>query len=210
MEVDNTNKKRAAIYLRVSTGEQHTENQEPDVRRLLTARGFIEVAVYEESVSTRKHRPKFEAMMDDARRGAFDVLVIWSIDRFGRDTIGNLLAVRDLDRLNVQIVSVKESWLDTTGPTRTLLVAIFSWVAEQERERRGERTRAGLARVRAHGSKSGRPIGRPPRFDAAGLANVRALRAAGRSVRSISMAVGVPRPTVQRALRRETKRGRPR
>src|ERR1019366_7298318 len=123
----NTTRKRAAIYLRVSTGEQHTENQAPDVRRVVAARGFVEVATYEESVSTRKRRPEFERMMDDARRGVFDVLVIWSLDRFGRDTIGNLLAVRDLDRIGVQIVSVKEAWLDTTGPTRTLLVAIFSW-----------------------------------------------------------------------------------
>jgi putative DNA-invertase from lambdoid prophage Rac len=209
MEVQNKTTKRAAIYLRVSTGEGHTENQEPDVRRLITTRGFVEVEAYVETVSTRKRRPDFERMMDDARRGAFDVLVIWSLDRFGRDTIGNLLAVRDLDRLGVQIVSVKESWLDTTGPTRTLLVAIFSWVAEQERERRSERTRAGLARVRIHGSMSGRPIGRPPRFDAAGVARVRELqrpRSAGRSVRSISMALRVPRATVQRALRKRAHR----
>jgi DNA invertase Pin-like site-specific DNA recombinase len=213
MEVHNTIKKRAAIYLRVSTGEQHTENQEPDVHQLVAARGFVEVARYVESISTRKRRPDFERMMDDARRGAFEVLVIWSLDRFGRDTIGNLLAVRDLDRLNVQIVSVKEAWLDTTGPTRTLLVAIFSWVAEQERERRSERTKAGLNRVRAHGSRSGKPIGRPRRLDASGLARVRELRAAGRSVRSIAMAVGVPRPTVQRALGKvlqKTERHRPR
>jgi putative DNA-invertase from lambdoid prophage Rac len=159
MEIRNTIKKRASVYFRVSTGEQHTENQEPDVHRLVAARGFVEVARYVESVSTRKDRPEFERMLDDARRGLFDVLVIWSLDRFGRDTIGNMLAVRDLDRLGVQLVSVKESWLDTTGPTRTLLVAIFSWVAEQERERRSERTKAGLARVRCNGSRSGRPIG---------------------------------------------------
>lgn len=203
-----TTAQRAAIYLRVSIGEQHTENQEPDVLRLVAARGLVRGARYLESISTRKHRPEFERMMDDARRGAFDVLVIWSLDRFGRDTIGNMLAVRDLDRLGVQLVSAKEAWLDTTGPTRSLLVAIVSWVAEQERERRSERTKAGLDRVRAHGSRSGRPIGRPPRFDAAGLARVQALRASGRSVRSIAMAVGVPRSTVQRALRRETKRDR--
>jgi putative DNA-invertase from lambdoid prophage Rac len=193
-------KKRAAILLRVSTGEQHTENQVPDVERLLAARGFVEVARYVETVSTRKHRPEFKRMMDDARRGMFDVLVIWALDRLGRDTIGNMLAVRDLDAIGVQLVSAKEVWLDTTGPTRTLLVAIFSWVAEQERDRRSERTKAGLARVRAHGSRSGKPIGRPPRLDAAGLARVRELAAQGRSVRSIAMAVGVPRPTVQRAL----------
>lgn len=112
----------------------------------------------------------------------------------------HMVAVRDLDRLGVQLVSVREAWLDTTGPTRTLLVAIFSWVAEQEREQRSARTKAGLARVRRVGSKSGKPIGRPPRLDAAAVARVRALRAEGRSTRSIAMALHVPRGTVRRAL----------
>ncbi len=120
-------------------------------------------------------------MMEDAHRGAFDVLAIWCLDRFGRDTLGNMLDVRELDRLGVLLVSCKEGWLDTATWDRpgTLLVAIFCWVAEPERERRSERTRAGMERVRAHGSKSGKPIGRPPRLDAAGLARVRELAAGG-------------------------------
>jgi putative DNA-invertase from lambdoid prophage Rac len=145
-------------------------------------------------------------MLEDARRGGFDVLLIWALDRFGRDHVGNMIDVQALDRLGVRIISAEEAWMDTTGPTRGLLVSLFSWVAEQERERRSERTRAGLARVRAHGSRSGKPIWRPPRFDAAGLANLRSLRSAGRSVRSISMALRVPRATVQRALRKRPHR----
>jgi DNA invertase Pin-like site-specific DNA recombinase len=206
---------RARMYLRVSTkprkvkpGDppeaprrgQFVENQRPDLEQIARMRGFEITGEYVEAESTKKKRPQYEAMLEDARRGGFDVLLIWALDRFGRDHVGNMIDVQALDRLGVRIISAEEAWMDTTGPTRGLLVSIFSWSAEQERERRGERTRAGLARVRAHGSKSGRPIGRPPRFDSAGLARVRELHAAGRSVRSISMAVGVPRPTVQRAL----------
>jgi len=195
-----TTAKRAAVYLRVSTGEQHAENQEPDVARLAAARGYVVVACYVECKSTRKLRPEFSRMMEAAKRGEFDVVVVWSLSRFGRSTLGNMLDVRDLDAIGVQLVSVRETWLDTTGPTRTLLVAVFSWIAEQERDERSARTKAGLARVRARGSASGRPIGRPPRLDPASLARARAMRVSGRSVRSIAMALGVPRPTVQRAL----------
>lgn len=62
--------------------------------------------------------------------------------------IGNLTDVLELDRIGVKVVSVRESWLDTGGPVRNLLIAIFSWCAEQERNRLVERTKAGLASAR--------------------------------------------------------------
>jgi DNA invertase Pin-like site-specific DNA recombinase len=192
--------KRCAIYLRVSTDEQEIENQEPDIERLVASRGFEIVARYAEKRSTKKQRSEFDRMLADAHAGHFNVVVVWALDRFGRDTIGNMIAVRDLDRLGVQLVSVREPWLDTTGPTRTLLVAIFSWVGEQEREQRSARTKAGLARVREKGSKSGKPIGRPRRLDAGTVARVRGLAASGQSSRQIAVALKVPRRTVRRAL----------
>jgi putative DNA-invertase from lambdoid prophage Rac len=211
----STPKLRARMYLRVSTkprnpkpGEppeavergQTVENQRPDLEQIARVRGFEITGEYAEAESTKKHRPVFARMMDEARRGEFDVLLFWALDRFGRGHVKNMVDVEELDRLGIRIISFAEGWLDTTGPTRSLLISIFSWVAEQERERRSDRTKAGLARVRKYGSKSGRPIGRPRRLDAAGLERVRELRAAGRTIRSIAMAVGVPRPTIQRAL----------
>ena len=74
-------------------------------------------------------------MLKDARRGKFAVLVIWALERFGRSMIGNLSDVLELDRIGVTVVSARETWLDTGGPVRSLLIAIFSWVAEQERAR---------------------------------------------------------------------------
>jgi DNA invertase Pin-like site-specific DNA recombinase len=101
-------------------------------------------------------------MLKDARRGKFQVLVVWALDRFGRSMVGNLRDVLELDRLGVQVVSVRESWLDTGSPVRTLLIAIFSWVAEQERSRLIERTKAGVAAARRRGARLGRP--RAPEF----------------------------------------------
>jgi DNA invertase Pin-like site-specific DNA recombinase len=80
------------------------------------------------------------------------------------------------------------------------LLSIFSWIAEQERLRRSERTKVALARVRAEGSESGKPIGRPARLVGETLKRAKEMQADGRSIRSISMALRVSRPSVQRAL----------
>lgn len=81
---------RAAIYPRVSKGELHTDNQRPDVERVVATRGLELVAEYVEKASAAKTRPLFDKMMRDAHRGAFDVLVVGAIDRFGRSMVGNL------------------------------------------------------------------------------------------------------------------------
>lgn len=193
------NTKRAALYLRVSTSDQHTENQRPEVERVVATRKLDLVHVYEESVSAAKRRPEFDRMLDDARRGKFDVLVIWAIDRFGRNMFGNIQAVLELDRIGVQIVSVQEPWLDTGGPVRPLLVAIFSWVAEQDRARLIERTNAGLDRARRKGVTLGRPKARVDMWRA------ERLLAGGASLRSVAAELGVPLGTLHRALERSKK-----
>ena len=98
----------------------------------MRARG-LEPVVYEEQASAAKRRPVLERLMDDARRGAVRGVVVWSRDRLDRNMHACLSRVVELDRLGVPVISVREPWLDTTGPTRSLLVAIFAWVAEQER-----------------------------------------------------------------------------
>jgi putative DNA-invertase from lambdoid prophage Rac len=191
---------RVATYVRVSTEDQTAANQVPEVEQLAAQRGTVCVQ-YAETGSAAKHRPAFEEMMSDARRGAFDVLVIWAIDRFGRSMVGNLNDLLDLDRAGVRVCSVRESWLDTSGPTRMLLVAMFSWVAEQERSRLIERTKAGMARARRHGTKSGKRIGRAPRH--IDVDQARELMADGSSQRAAARALGVPLGTLQRALARK-------
>lgn len=94
----------------------------------------------------------------------------------------------------MQVISVREPWLDTSGPLRSLLIAIFSWCAEQERLRLIERTRAGLDRARRQGKRNGRP---PVEFD---VEQARALRAQGMSVRAVATALGVGVATVHRGL----------
>ena len=193
-------RKHAAIYLRVSTDEQTVDNQREDLERMAKARGLSIAATYGERASARKRRPAFDRMMLDARRGSFEVLLVWSLDRFGRSMAGNVNDALVLDGAGVSLVSVREPWLDTGGPVRDLLLAIFSWVAEQELRRLAERTRAGMQRARANGTRSGKPIGRPRRLLGAHVERARSMRAAGVSVRAIAMAMSAPRSTVARAL----------
>lgn len=193
--------KRAAIYLRVSSDEQTYENQRPDVERVVSTRGYELVRSYEEHASAAKVRPAFARMMTDAHHGLFDVLVIWALDRFGRTMTGNMQSVLELDRRGVQVVSVREPWLDTEGAVRPLLIAIFSWIAEQERAQLVARTLAGMERAR----KKGIRIGRPEVSIDVELA--RSLHERGASVREIAQHLRVPKTTVHRVIKRPKRGG---
>jgi putative DNA-invertase from lambdoid prophage Rac len=134
--------RRAAVYLRVSTALQTGENQLAEVRQLVMARGF-EPVLYEEVESAAKARPVYDRMLHDVRAGRAQAVAAWALDRLHRSMTGAINAVLELDRLNVPVLSVREPWLDTSGPVRPLLVAVFGWVAEQERANLIARTRAG-------------------------------------------------------------------
>jgi DNA invertase Pin-like site-specific DNA recombinase len=147
---------QTAIYMRVSTMEQTVLCQRPEIDSLLSARGLKADFVYEEQASAVKRRPAFEKLMADAQAGKFSTIVIWALDRFGRSLAGNINDFMALDKVGVRVVSVREPWLDTSGPIRELLIAIFSWAAQQERTRLIERTKAGIA----HARRDGKPWGR--------------------------------------------------
>jgi DNA invertase Pin-like site-specific DNA recombinase len=189
--------KRAALYMRVSTEEQTTTNQRPELARMAKQRGLTIVREYVETQSAAKVRPVFDRMMKEARAGDFDVLFIWALDRFGRSMVGNLELVVKLDGFGTRIVSAREDWLDTSSPARMLLVGIFSWVAEQERNRLSERTRAGMDRARAQGKAIGRPRAHVPMHIA------RKMRREGASYEEIGRHFGTSTMSVGRAFARE-------
>lgn len=171
-------------------------NQRTDIEQLVHARGFEVVAVYEEQVSSvAKTRPAFDEMMNAAHVGAFDILVVWSLDRLGRSMIGNLQTVLDLERKGVVVVSVKETFLDAElGPARQLLLGVLGWIAEQERLRIGQRVRAGLDRARKDGVK----LGRPAVHVNVGLALQ--LQREGQSIRQVAKTLGVSSSALHRAM----------
>lgn len=151
--------KRAVIYSRVSTDEQSVENQIVQLKTMLSHQNYMLAHIYKDVMSGRvTDRPEFQQMLKDARLRKFDIIFIWSLDRFSREGISNTLSY--LERLNkygIAIKSYQESWLDTSDDgVGQLLISIMSWVAQQERKRISERTKAGLQRTN---KKVGRPVG---------------------------------------------------
>ena len=185
---------KAVIYARVSTSEQHAEGQLPECRALVAARGWNLVGERIEVGSAAKHRPVWAELLEQGRRGEFNVLVVWALDRLGRSMHGNLRDVLELEARGVRVVSVREAWLDQSGPTRDLVLGVLSWVAEQERVRLSDRTKAGLARVKAKGIR----LGRPESIDPTTARRAAQLRETGMSWRSIAKQLGVAATTLRR------------
>ncbi|MFH0899243.1 MAG: recombinase family protein [Pseudomonadota bacterium] len=195
--IDNSDDKRCAVYLRVSGNRQTTENQRPEALQLVRARGLKIVEIFEETMSAAKQRPLFDRMILGAHQGRFRWIVCWALDRFGRSMASNLTTVLEMDRIGVQIITVREPWLDTSvaNPVRPLLVAIFSWVAQQERARLIERTVQGIERAR----RAGKQLGRPRAWIS--VERALALRTAGKSIREIANELEVGASTLHRMLR---------
>lgn len=153
---------RAAAYLRVSTDGQTNDNQRLAVERFCVERQWSLVRTYEETISgAAKRRPAFDKLMHDAASGrgaGWDVLVIVALDRLTR--AGARAALEALERLGgagLKVASIREPWLDTSGPFGDVLVAFAATFAKLERATLVERTKAGLARAVAEGKTLGRP-----------------------------------------------------
>lgn len=188
---------RTALYIRVSTEhKQDTANQAGQLTAYASRQGWDVVVTYQERASgTTASRPAFQAMMADAARGAFDLVLFWSLDRFSREGVAKTLEyLNTLTRYAVKYRSLQEPMIDTTGPYGELVVSILAAFARLEAARIKERIRAGLERSRQQGK---RPGPRPIVVDRARLAEA---RAAGASIRELARTFGMSPATVLRRL----------
>jgi DNA invertase Pin-like site-specific DNA recombinase len=187
---------RAALYMRVSTVDQHPETQLLDLRQMAAQRGFDIVHEYTDKISgTKAKRPGLDAMMADARRGRFDVVLVWASDRIARSVKHFLDVLDELNRLKVEYVSFREN-IDTGGPLGRAIVIIIGAVAELERNLIIERVRAGMRRARLEGQHIGR---NPLVLDNAAIKRD---RCQGQSIREIAKGHRISTATVQRVLRK--------
>ena len=150
------------IYTRVSDPSQDPTNQILQLTSWAKSRGWGSPEVYTETESAWKagHQKVLAALIEDARKQKFDTLLVWALDRLSRE--GSLAILSLIHRLNsygVKVISYQESWTEVPGELAEVLYAIAGWVARMESQRRSERTRAGLQRVRAAGKRLGRPAG---------------------------------------------------
>lgn len=189
---------RIAIYVRISTNgeKQDLENQLQPLKEWAARLGDPSPLIFSDEASGSKaDRIGLNQALEGAHKRTYDTLLVWALDRLSREGIARMAGY--LERLRasgVRVLSHQESWLDTAGPVSDLLIAIFGWVAQQERARLRERTLAGLARAKAQGRGGGRPKRRFDSDRALGLA------AQGVPIRRIAQLVGTPRSTVSRFL----------
>src|SRR5690348_9517780 len=151
-------RKRAAIYLRVSTLDQHPETQLLDLKKLVEQRGWQLAGVYtDHGVSgARARRPQLDKLLNDAARGGFNVVLVWAFDRLARSVRHLLETLDELARANVEFISLREN-IDTGGPLGRAVTVILGAIAELERSLIAERVRAGMRRARLEGQRLGRP-----------------------------------------------------
>ena len=189
--------KRAGLYMRVSTVDQRPETQLHDLRQMAAQRGYEIVQEYTDRISgTKAKRPGLDQMLADARRGRFDIVLVWSSDRVARSVRHFLEVLDELNRIGVEYVSFREN-IDTGGPLgRAIVVIIGAIIAELERSLIVERVRAGMRRARLEGQHIGR---QPLVVDSATILQD---RQRGQSLREIAKGHRISTATVQRVLRK--------
>ena len=181
---------RAALYARVSTTDQTCENQLLELRRYVEARGWTGTEFVDQGVSGAKDkRPALDALLKDAKRRRFDVLVCWRLDRLGRNLRHLVTMLEELAACRRGLRLMGEG-IDCTTPAGKLQLHILAALAEFERERIRERVLAGLQRARAQGTRLGRPKVNPPAERLASVAHM--------SLTNAAAALGISRATVKR------------
>jgi putative DNA-invertase from lambdoid prophage Rac len=194
---------KVAIYMRVSTADQHCEVQAQELREYCARRGWEIVEEYkDEGVSAKKtgskSKPKLmelDRAMADAKLHRFDVILVWKLDRFGRSVMHINTQIAELKAAGVRFLAVSQNLdTDASNPTSGLLLNILAAMAEFERELIIERTKSGVAHARTLGKVPGRPRRVFRRDQAAEL------RKAGMSYRAIAKELGVSKTVVVETL----------
>ena len=190
---------KVAIYARVSTNEQTTENQVRELTAWADRAGHEVVTIYDDNgvsgAKGREYRKEFDKLLRGAVRREFDLVAAWSVDRLGRSLRDLISFLQDLQGAGVDLYLHQQA-LDTTTPSGKAMFQMMGVFAEFERSMISERVNAGLARTKAKGTKLGRPRA-SPQIEA----RIMELRAKGRGMIAIGKELGVGTSTVQRVVR---------
>jgi DNA invertase Pin-like site-specific DNA recombinase len=191
--------KRVAIYTRVSTDQQTTENQRLELERVAQQRGWTVTAVYTDDgisgAKGRDKRPGFDTLCKDMTRCKFDMVAAWSVDRLGRSLQHLVGFLGDLQGAGRDLYLHQQA-IDTTTPSGHAMFQMCGVFAEFERSMIQERVKAGLARAKAKGKRLGRkPIS--PKIEE----RIRELRATGMGILKVARTLGIGVSVVQRVVK---------
>ena len=188
---------KVALYSRVSTDSQTTENQERELREIAERSGWVIVETYRDAGISgskgRDYRPAFDGLCKDATRRRFDLILAWSVDRLGRSLTDLIAFLTEIHGAGVDLFLLKQG-LDTRTAAGKAMFQMMGVFAEFERAMIVERINAGLATARAKGVK----LGRPPIDPKKERAIATALKAGDKGIKRIAREIGVGVGTVQR------------
>lgn len=190
---------RCAIYTRVSTGSQETSNQLHTLREIAKMKGLTIVKEYtDDGISGAKGRDQrkgFDELLKGATRKEFDVILVWSVDRLGRNLQDLISFLNEIHSVGCDLF-IHQSGIDTTTPTGKMMFGILSVFADFERSMITQRTRAGMERAKREGKK----IGRPSNLNDGLKQSILYMRSQGLGIRKIATDLKVGVGTIYRVL----------
>ena len=193
---------RAAIYARVSTGDQSCARQVGELTEFAERAGYEVVGVFAETGSGAKPgRAERRRVMALAQARKIDAVLVTELSRWGRSTVDLLHSLRELERWGVSVIALSGLTFDLGSPHGRMMATLLSGIAEFERDLISERVLSGLAAAKARGKRLGRRPGHRPKSD---RLTPRVLRAVeeGRSYRWIARDVGISKNTVLAIVKR--------
>lgn len=151
----------AALYLRVSTTEQTTLNQELELQDYCKRNNIDIYGIYkDEGISGAKtSRPQLDLLLQDMRKKLFDAVIVWKFDRLGRSTLHLMQVLEEMNKKGITLIATQQG-IDTSTSMGKFFFTILSGIAELEREMIKDRINAGLNRAKKQGKKLGRPKGK--------------------------------------------------
>ena len=195
-----TKQPQVALYARVSTDKQSTENQLIELRGAANRMGWEVIGEFVDrgisGAKGRADRPRLDAMLKGVARKEFDIVAAWSVDRLGRSLIDLVGLLQEMHSTGVDLY-LHQQGLNTTTPAGKALFGMMGVFAEFERGMIVERVKSGMARAKKNGTKSGNAIGRPS-VSAEVEARIRELRATGLGIVKTAKQIGCGVSVVQR------------
>ena len=189
--------KRAAIYVRVSTEDQTTDNQVIELQAIAARAGWEVVKVYRDNgvSGSKSSRPGLDVMRRDATGRLFDVLMCWSIDRLGRSVHAVSALMAEFQALDIDQYYQQQA-IDSSTPAGKAMVQMCLVFAELEAGMISERVKAGMARAKSQGKHVGRPWTSRQKIEA-----IKTELASGKGKRKTALELGVGVGTVMRVAK---------
>lgn len=201
--------KHIAIYVRVSSKQQSTRSQLPDLERWAAAQDEPIQWFTDKLTGKLMNRPQWDKLEAAMRVGKVSSLVVWRLDRLGRTASGLTKLFDELQLRKINFVSLKEG-IDLSTPAGRMMAVVLAGVAQYETEVRGERVMAGMAAKRAKAEKDGKPWKKPSsrkgqhyKLTGAMIKAIRSLHADGESISQLARTYHISRPTVYKLLKQQ-------